>query len=62
MARTETATGRALVFIAAVAVMLNLAMEFTDRHLLPGGRTPIYLLGGTAVGVLGLFVLGSENI
>ncbi len=60
--RPTRATGWALVFIAAVAVMLNLVMEFNNRHLLPGGHTPIYLLAGTAVGVLGLFVLGSEKV
>lgn len=50
--------GLALVIGGLVLVAVNVVTEFTARHLLPGGHSPLYLLLGLAVAASSLWWFG----
>lgn len=54
-------TGWAIVMLSSAVVVLNLIMEFSDLHLLPGGHSQMWLAAGV-IGLLGgAMLIGSKN-
>jgi hypothetical protein len=56
--RVEKVAGALLITVGLVVVLTNYAEEIIDRHLLPGGHSPLYLLLGVLLAAYGTWSTG----
>lgn len=59
--RPTKATGWGLIFMGVLIAALNLAMDFTDKDLLPGGHSPLYFGAAVVIVLVGAIIAGQVD-
>lgn len=59
--RPTPLTGWAIVMLSGAVVVLNLVMEFSDLHLLPGGHSQLWFAAGVTGLLGGVMLIGSAK-